>query len=148
MALTKCRGDEKRVNSQAGFLSTRAGLLLLCILLIVAGNLINLPEPEENAVLKSLKKDPETQRGRKKLIGDFLDAGVFLKLTTAGGLPRVYVADIFHKLPWDNKIKFLQVVLGYYYSESKEMNMVLIYENRNGKKVGAYSPVIGGLKMD
>ncbi len=38
---------------------------------------------------------------------------------------------------------FVSVVLAYYYSQSKEIKIVLIYENKTNKKVGSYDAVNG-----
>jgi len=45
--------------------------------------------------------------------------------------------------PIKDKEKFISVVLAYGYSQSKEIIMVLIYDNKINKKVGSYNTVNG-----
>ena len=39
--------------------------------------------------------------------------------------------------------KLVDVVLAYFYSQSKETIMILIYDNKTNKKVGSYNSVNG-----
>mgnify|MGYP000008062978 FL=1 len=45
--------------------------------------------------------------------------------------------------PIKDKEKFVGVVLAYGYSQSKEIIMVLIYDNKINKKVGSYNALNG-----
>jgi len=53
------------------------------------------------------------------------------------------LGDTFYNLSFKDKEKFVGVVLAYSYSISKETIMVLIYDNKNNKKVGSYNAVNG-----
>ena len=57
--------------------------------------------------------------------------------------PNVHVGDTFYNLSFDQKQQFISVVLTYYYSQSKEINIILIYDNKTNKKVGSYNAVTG-----
>ena len=57
--------------------------------------------------------------------------------------PNVHVGDTFYNLSFDQKQQFISVVLTYYYSQSKETLIVIIYDNKNNKKVGSYDAVNG-----
>ena len=107
------------------------------------------PVKEEPAMLQNLKKDPATQARRKKLIDDLVGQGIFYKVAIPGEMPRVYVGNAFYNLPYADKNSFISVVFSYYYSQSKDMDWVFVYDNFSGKEVGAYSPTIhAGLKME
>ena len=68
---------------------------------------------------------------------------IFKRIDTPGTLPRIYVGDTFYDLSFEDKTKFVGVVLAYFYSQSKEINIILIYDNRNNKKVGSFDAVTG-----
>jgi hypothetical protein len=97
----------------------------------------------ESSALKNIKKDPETQEIRKDFIDDLISQDIFKKINTLGTLPHIYVGDIFYNLPFKDKEKFVNVVLAYGYTQSKETTIVLIYDNKINKKVGSYNAVNG-----
>ena len=101
----------------------------------------------ESSALKNIKKDPKTQEIRKDFIDELISQDIFKRVDTPGTLPRIYVGDIFYNLPFKDKEKFVSVVLAYGYSQSEEITMVLIYDNKINKKVGSYNAV-NGLDLD
>ena len=158
MALTKCKECKKEVSTKAeacphcgarlkeksGCLSyIFVGTFLFLVLGVLFNNGTDTSSVLESSSLKNIKKDPETQAKRKDLIDDLISQDIFKRIDTPGTLPRIYVGDTFYNLSFEDKTQFASVVLAYYYSQSKEIKIVLIYDNRNNKKVGSYNAVTG-----
>ena len=158
MALTKCKECRKEVSTKAevcphcgarlkeksGCLSyIFVGTFLFIVLGVLFNNGTDTSSVLESSALKNIKKDPETQAKRKDLIDDLISQDIFKRIGIPGTLPRIYVGDTFYNLSFKDKEKFVGVVLAYSYSQSKETIMVLIYDNKNNKKVGSYNAVNG-----
>lgn len=91
---------------------------------------------------------PTAQKSRKDLINDLIQQGIFQKVSMPGSLPRIHVWPAFQALSADDKKLFAGVVLAWYWVDDPKIDMVLFYDARTDKEIGAYSPAIGGLDLD
>jgi len=93
-----------------------------------------------------IDKSSEMQAGRKKLIQDLIEKGIFQKIEVPGTLPRLWVRPGFYLLDYDTKQQFVSVVYAYCFEDESMGNIVRIYDSLSGKDVGGYT-LLSGLKM-
>jgi hypothetical protein len=91
---------------------------------------------------------PEMQRGRLELISELKTAGVFYKVEKPGTYAHVWVTPLFYALAFEKKQDFIGVVFAYYVSEDPKSELVLLFDSQNGKQVGKYALIYGGLEME
>jgi len=164
MALKNCKECGKEVSTKADICPHcgaknkpmeigLGSLVLIGMLIWFVFALMEDTPPTQTAkqappALVNLKKDPETQKRRKKLIQKLIGQGVFYKVESPAFLPHAYVGNTFYSLAFDDKEKFVSVIFAYYYAANPKAEMVILYNHLNGKKIGTYSPALGGLDLD
>ncbi|MBN8959329.1 MAG: hypothetical protein J0H17_22685 [Rhizobiales bacterium] len=94
-----------------------------------------------------IDKSESAQKKRKALMKKLMNLGIFLKVEVPGSLPRLYVRPKFYALDIDTKSSFVSVVYAYYFDGTDESALVRIFDGQNGKEIGSYSIVGGGLKL-
>ena len=88
----------------------------------------------------------DMQSDRKVLIQKLIQRNVFQKVEVPGSLPRVWVTPLFHSLNFDHKQAFVSVVYAYYKTNDPTSTLVLVYDSKNGKRIGQFDT--GRLHMD
>lgn len=90
----------------------------------------------------------ELQAGRERLMQQMIDEAYFLKIEKLAQHPHVYVTWKFQAANIDDKNMFLNIVWAYYGAKDPKAHSVLLFDARTGKKIGVYSEVYNGLKLD
>ena len=99
-------------------------------------------------VMVSASASADAQSDRKKFIDQLIGQGIFQKIEIAGDLPHVWVTPVFKSLDFQTKANCVSVVHGYYITENRDYNVLVILDNVSGNRIGEYSKENGGLKLD
>ncbi len=91
--------------------------------------------------------DPKIQQKRLAFIKNAIALGLISKIEVSRPITRVLVGKKFISLSFEEKEDILNIVWAYYKTEDPQMNVVLVIDQRSGKKLGEYSLANGGLKM-
>lgn len=91
---------------------------------------------------------PAAQKKREKLIRNLIDQGIFQKVSMPGSQPRIHVGHEFYTITADDKKLFAGVVLAWYWVDNPKVDMVIFYDAITDRKIGIYSPTLGGLDLD
>jgi hypothetical protein len=102
------------------------------------------PSPPERTV--QIDKSAEKQKARVKLIQEMKTRGFVSQIKFPGPTPELWARPAFFALDFDTKQQIANVVYAYYCT-GKDDDMVLIYNDLTGKKIG-YFMASGGLKLD
>lgn len=122
-------------------------LKLALVVVLFAANAQALPA-ETSANKKSVHRgDPELQQKRLAFMQNAIELGIISRIEDNSPVTRVLVGQRFIALSFDEKEQVLNVVWAYYKTEDPQKNVVLIIDQKSGKKLGEYSPASGGLKM-
>ena len=104
--------------------------------------------PANSANKKSTYRgDPELQQKRLAFMQGAISLGIITRIEDNGPVTRVLIGQRFIALSIDEKEQILNVVWAYYKTEDPQKNVVLVIDQKSGKKLGEYSPANGGLKM-
>ena len=68
-----------------------------------------------------------------------IQQNIFDKVEIPGTLPHLWVKPSFYTLNYETKKKFVEVVYAYFITENKVYDMVIIYDNMTGNKIGTFS---------
>jgi hypothetical protein len=91
--------------------------------------------------------DPEIQQKRLAFMKNAIAVGFIIGIEDKGPITRVIAGPKFISLSAREKEDILNVVWAYYKTEDTQKNVVLVIDQKSGKKIGEYSPANGGLKM-
>jgi hypothetical protein len=91
--------------------------------------------------------DPELQQKRLAFMQGAIGLGIISSIEDNSPVTRVLIGQRFIALSLDEKEQILNVVWAYYKMEDPQKNVVLVIDQKSGKKLGEYSPANGGLKM-
>jgi hypothetical protein len=91
--------------------------------------------------------DPKIQQKRLAFIKNAIALGLISKIEDSSPITRVRVGQKFILLSFEEKEDILNIVWAYYKTEDPQKNVVLVIDQRSGKKLGEYSVANGGLKM-
>lgn len=123
-------------------------LLAVFAVLYAVSFIKNQIAPKPTAENRSSKASPEMQKKRLAFIKKILrEEDIFQKVDASGRLPHLWVKPKFYLLSFDEKSKLVNVVWAYYFSEDPSQNILILNDSMNGKEIGQYSEVDGGLKM-
>ena len=89
----------------------------------------------------------DLQAGRKAFIQKLIKKGYFEKVEIPGSLPYLWVKPLFYTLDFKMKERFVSVVYAYYITENSKYDIVVLYDNKTGKKIGTFSEEDGGLNL-
>lgn len=92
--------------------------------------------------------DDGKQAQRLELINKLISQGIFQKVEKLADYPHVWVTPLFNALNFEDKQNFISVVFAYYRIVDAKSDMVVLYDSKTGNKIGVFSEVYGGLKMD
>jgi hypothetical protein len=127
--------------------------LLLKVALIVVLSAANakafsaLPAATSANEKSAHRGDPELQQKRLAFLQGAIGLGIISRIEDNGPITRVLIGQRFIALSIDEKEQILNVVWAYYKTEDPQKNVVLVIDQKSGKKLGEYSPANGGLKM-
>jgi len=91
--------------------------------------------------------DPEIQQKRLAFIKNAIALGLIKSINDNSPNTRVRVGPKFISLSTEEKEDILNIVWAYYKTADPQKNVVLVVDQKSGKKIGEYSPANGGLKM-
>ena len=91
--------------------------------------------------------DPEIQQKRLAFIKNATALGLIKSINDNSPITRVRVSPKFISLSTEEKEDILNIVWAYYKTADPQKNVVLVVDQKSGKKIGEYSPANGGLKM-
>jgi hypothetical protein len=91
--------------------------------------------------------DPKIQQKRLAFIKNAIALGLISKIEDSSPITLVRVGQKFISLSFEEKDDILNIVWAYYKTEDPQKNVVLVIDQRSGKKLGEYSLANGGLKM-
>lgn len=89
----------------------------------------------------------DAQSDRKAFVEKLIDQGVFQKVEAPGSMPQLWVTPTFHRLAFDTKSSFVNVLYGYYKTANPKYDTVVLYDSRTEKEIGKYSKSYGGLRL-
>lgn len=92
-------------------------------------------------------EDRTKQPARLKLIGSLRANRFILKLEQYGNTIHVHVGSLFYMATFDEKKKFMNVILAYYATDDPSIDMITIKDGYSGKRIGYYYPMVNGLKL-
>jgi hypothetical protein len=117
------------------------------IIVLFTANAKALP-PADSANKKAPHRgDPELQQKRLAFMQGAIGLGIISSIEDNSPVTRVLIGRRFIALSIDEKEQILNVVWAYYKTEDPQKNVVLVIDQKSGKKLGEYSPAKGGLKM-
>ena len=125
-------------------------LKIVLIIVLFAANAKALPAlPAATPANKepAHRGDPELQQKRLAFMKGAISLGIISKIEDNGPVTRVLIGQRFIALSLDEKEQILNVVWAYYKTEDPQKNVVLVVDQKSGKKLGEYSPANGGLRM-
>jgi hypothetical protein len=121
----------------------------ICLVAVLsAANAKALPPATSAGTTTAHRGDPELQQKRRSLMQGAIALGIISKIEDHGLVTRVLVGRRFMALSMDDKEQILNIVWAYYKTEDPEKNVVLVIDQKSGKKLGEYSPATYGLKME
>ena len=118
------------------------------VVVLFAANAKALPPVTSAGTTTAHRGDPELQKKRRSLMQGAIALGIISKIEDNGLVTRVLVGRQFIALSMDDKEQILNIVWAYYKTEDPEKNVVLVIDQKSGKKLGEYSPATYGLKME
>jgi hypothetical protein len=99
------------------------------------------------AAKASLAPVDDKQAERLKLMQTLINEGAFKKVEQVGDVARIWITPTFHALDYDVKTQLSGLVYEYYRIKTNDsINLVLLYDSKNGKQVGTFSK--RGLDLD
>ncbi len=104
--------------------------------------------PQKLQWFQPTAEDHAKQPQRKRLIAKLIANGFALKIEQYGTAVHVHVDSLFYMATFDEKKKFMNVILAYYATDDPDIDMVTIKDGYSGKRIGYYYPKMGGLKLD
>ncbi len=117
------------------------------VVVLLAANAKALPQATSANKKTAHRGDPELQQKRFAFIQDTIKLGIISKIEDTSPVTRVLVGRQFIELSIEEKEQILNAVWAYYKTEDPQKNIVLVIDQKSGKKLGEYSPASGGLKM-
>ena len=106
-----------------------------------------LPPSASAPTSKTHHGDPELQKKRLVFVKNVIELGLISKIEDDSPITRVLVGKKFISLSFEEKEDILNVVWAYYKTQDPQKNVVLVIDQKSGKKLGEYSLAYGGLKM-
>ena len=94
-----------------------------------------------------ITRSPEQQRAHREFIQKMIDAGLFTKVESIAGMPRVWVTAKFMVMQFSRQEKVVSAVYAYCFDGSRDSDIVVLIDSMSGTKVGVYGRAHGGLKM-
>jgi hypothetical protein len=122
-------------------------LKMALIVVLFAANATAVPPATSANKEPAHHGDPELQQKRLAFMQGAISLGIISKIEDKGPVTRVLIGRRFIALSFDEKEQVLNVVWAYYKTEDPQKNVVLVIDEKSGKKLGEYSPANGGLKM-
>jgi hypothetical protein len=122
-------------------------LKIALIVVLFAANAEAVPPATSTNKTSAHRGDPELQQKRLAFMQGAISLGIIARIEDNGPVTRVLIAQRFIALSFDEKEQILNVVWAYYKTEDPQKNVVLVIDQKSGKKLGEYSPASGGLKM-
>ncbi len=103
--------------------------------------------PQKSQWFTPTAEDFAKQPVRLKLIGTMKSNGLIVKLEQYGDTIHAHVGPLFYMATFDEKKKFMNVILAYYATDDPDIDMVTIKDGYSGKRIGYYYPKMVGLKL-
>lgn len=91
--------------------------------------------------------EPELQAKRQAFISVLIEKKIFDHVE-GGAIPRLWVRPAFYALDFTDKTQFVNVVWAHQVTANPKVDYLAIYDVKTGQRIGSYSEMGGGLKLE